>query len=399
MHRPPLPSPLAGEGARRADEGAFLKSGVRDIHRAPLIRRYAPPSPARGEGKDKKSVTTTTPRSLRLLVGILSWLLTVAITLLGLAALTFFIGRILPIDPVLSIVGEKAPQAVYDRVFLELGLDKPVWVQFFDYIAKILRGDFGTSFATTRPVLTDLLNFFPATLELSTIGLLLGVLFGVPMGVASAYWHEKWPDHLMRIVGLVGYSVPIFWLGLVGLFVFYYRLGWVAGPGQLDVFYVGVVDRITGSILIDSLIAGEWDIFWNAISHMTLPALLLGYYSLAYISRMTRSVMLDQLTREYVLTARLKGASEFTVVMGHALRNAAIPLVTVIALSYGGLLEGSVLIETIFSWPGIGNYIYSSLFAADMNAVLGGTLLVGVVFVFLNMLSDVLYRTLDPRAR
>ena len=344
-------------------------------------------------------MTTTTPRSLRLLVGILSWLLTVAITLLGLAALTFFIGRVLPIDPVLSIVGEKAPQAVYDRVYLELGLDKPVLVQFWDYIAKILRGDFGTSFATTRPVLTDLLNFFPATLELSTIGLLLGVLFGVPMGVASAYWHEKWPDHLMRIVGLIGYSVPIFWLGLVGLFVFYYRLGWVAGPGQLDVFYVGVVDRITGSILIDSLIAGEWDIFWNAISHMTLPALLLGYYSLAYISRMTRSVMLDQLTREYVLTARLKGASEFTVVMGHALRNAAIPLVTVIALSYGGLLEGSVLIETIFSWPGIGNYIYSSLFAADMNAVLGGTLLVGVVFVFLNMLSDVLYRTLDPRAR
>ena len=344
-------------------------------------------------------MTTTTPRSLRLVVGILSWLLTVAITLLGLAALTFFIGRVLPIDPVLSIVGEKAPQAVYDRVYLELGLDKPVLVQFWDYIAKILRGDFGTSFATTRPVLTDLLNFFPATLELSTIGLLLGVLFGIPMGVASAYWHEKWPDHLMRIVGLIGYSVPIFWLGLVGLFVFYYRLGWVAGPGQLDVFYVGVVDRITGSILVDSLIAGEWDIFWNAISHMTLPALLLGYYSLAYISRMTRSVMLDQLTREYVLTARLKGASEFTVVMGHALRNAAIPLVTVIALSYGGLLEGSVLIETIFSWPGIGNYIYSSLFAADMNAVLGGTLLVGVVFVFLNMLSDVLYRTLDPRAR
>jgi len=344
-------------------------------------------------------VTTTTSRSLRLVVGILSWLLTVAITLLGLAALTFFIGRVLPIDPVLSIVGEKAPQAVYDRVYLELGLDKPVLVQFWDYIAKILRGDFGTSFATTRPVLTDLLNFFPATLELSTIGLLLGVLFGVPMGVASAYWHEKWPDHLMRIVGLIGYSVPIFWLGLVGLFVFYYRLGWVAGPGQLDVFYVGVVDRITGSILVDSLIAGEWDIFWNAVSHMTLPALLLGYYSLAYISRMTRSVMLDQLTREYVLTARLKGASEFTVVMGHALRNAAIPLVTVIALSYGGLLEGSVLIETIFSWPGIGNYIYSSLFAADMNAVLGGTLLVGVVFVFLNMLSDVLYRTLDPRAR
>lgn len=338
-------------------------------------------------------------RALSIFIAIGSWLISVAITLLGLAALTFFIGRVVPIDPVLSIVGEKASPEVYNRVFLELGLDKPLWQQFFEYVGKLLRGDFGISFATTRPVITDLLNFFPATLELSTLGLLIGVVLGVPMGVASAYWHEKWPDHLIRVIGLIGYSVPIFWLGLVGLFVFYYLLDWVAGPGQLDVFYVGIVHRVTGSILIDSAIAGEWEIFFNAISHMTLPALLLGYYSLAYISRMTRSVMLDQLSREYVLTARLKGASEFRVVAGHALRNAAIPLVTVIALSYGGLLEGSVLVETIFSWPGIGNYLYSSLFAADMNAVLGGTLLVGVVFVFLNMLSDVLYRTLDPRSR
>lgn len=338
-------------------------------------------------------------RPLRVLTGIATWLLTVAVTLLGLAALTFFIGRVIPIDPVLKIVGEKATPDVYHRVFLELGLDRPIYEQFWGYLTKILRGDFGTSFATNRPVLTDLLNFFPATLELSTIGLLIGVALGVPMGVASAYWHEKWPDHVIRVVGLIGYSVPVFWLGLVGLFVFYYLLEWVSGPGQLDVFFVGTVDRVTGSILIDSALAGEWEIFFNAISHMTLPALLLGYYSLAYISRMTRSVMLDQLSREYVLTARLKGASEFRAVVGHALRNAAIPLVTVIALSYGGLLEGSVLIETIFSWPGIGNYIYSSLFAADMNAVLGGTLLVGVVFVFLNMLSDVLYRTLDPRSR
>lgn len=335
----------------------------------------------------------------RPLLSFASWLLTVAITLVGLAALTFFIGRVLPIDPVISIVGEKASPETYNRVYLELGLDKPVWAQFWDYVTKLLRGDFGTSFSTNRPVLTDLLNFFPATLELSTIGLILGVVLGVPMGVASAYWHEKWPDHLIRIVGLIGYSVPVFWLGLVGLFVFYYLLGWVSGPGQLDVFYVGVVKRVTGAILIDSALQGQWTIFWNAVSHMILPAVLLGYFSLAYISRMTRSVMLDQLSREYVLTARLKGASEFRAVVGHALRNAAIPLVTVIALSYGGLLEGSVLIETIFSWPGIGNYLYSSLFAADMNAVLGGTLLVGAVFVFLNMLSDLLYRALDPRSR
>ena len=336
---------------------------------------------------------------IRLILGFASWLLTVAITLVGLAALTFFIGRVLPIDPVLAIVGEKALPEVYQRVYLELGLDKPIWQQFIEYLGKILRGDFGISYSTSRPVLTDLLNFFPATLELATIGLVIGVALGVPMGVASAYWHEKWPDHVIRIVGLIGYSVPIFWLGLVGLFVFYYKLGWVSGPGQVDVFFTGIVDRVTGSILIDAAIAGEWEVFWNAVSHMILPALLIGYFSLAYISRMTRSVMLDQLSREYVLTARLKGASEFTVVVRHALGNAMIPLVTVIALSYGGLLEGSVLVETIFSWPGIGNYIYSSLFAADMNAVLGGTLLVGVVFVLLNMLSDVLYAALDPRSR
>jgi peptide/nickel transport system permease protein len=357
-----------------------------------------------GEGKanskrENTSLNASATHALRLTYSFLGWLLTVAITLLGLAVLTFFIGRILPIDPVLAIVGEKAPQSTYDRVFLELGLDKPVYQQFWSYISGLLRGDFGVSNSTGRPVLTDLLDFFPATLELSTIGLLIGVVLGVPMGVASAYWHEKWPDHLIRIVGLIGYSVPIFWLGLVALYIFYFRLDWVAGTGQLDVFFQNIVDPVTGSILVDSALAGEWEIFGNAVSHMILPALLLGYYSLAYISRMTRSVMLDQLSREYVLTARLKGASEFRVVMGHALRNAAIPLVTVIALSYGGLLEGSVLIETIFAWPGIGNYIFSSLFAADMNAVLGGTLLVGVVFVFLNMLSDVLYRALDPRSR
>ena len=342
---------------------------------------------------------TSTKRLLRIFTGIGTWLVSVAITLLGLAALTFFIGRVIPIDPVIAIIGDKATPDVYHKVFLELGLDKPLWQQFAEYIVKLLRGDFGTSFQTARPVLSDLLDFFPATLELSTLGLVLGVVLGVPMGVASAYWHEKWPDHLIRVFSLIGYSVPIFWLSLVGLFVFYYKLSWVSGPGQLDVFYNGIVNHVTGSILIDSLTQGQIDVFWNAIGHMTLPAVLLGYYSLAYIARMTRSVMLDELSREYILTARLKGASEWRVVFGHALRNAGIPLVTIVALSYGGLLEGSVLVETIFAWPGIGNYIYQSLFAADMNAVLGGTLLVGCVYVLINSLSDVLYRTLDPRSR
>lgn len=342
--------------------------------------------------------TAITNRCLNHVGQSLSWLATIAITLLGLLALTFFIGRVVPIDPVLSVVGQKASEEVYQRVFLEMGLDKPLWQQFLAYVGKVVQGDFGTSFVTNRPVLTDLVGFFPATLELATLGLLVGTFVGVPAGVASAYWHDKWPDHLIRIIGLAGYSVPIFWLGLVGLFIFYFKLDWVAGPGQVDVFFQGLVEPVTGSILTDSLIAGEWEVFANACSHIILPALLLGYYSLAYISRMTRSMMLDQLTREYVLTARLKGATEYRVVMLHALRNAAIPLVTVIALSYGGLLEGSVLIETIFAWPGIGNYLASSLFRADVNALLGGTVLVGAVFVILNMVSDLLYRMLDPRS-
>lgn len=329
---------------------------------------------------------------------LLSWLVTIAVTLLGLLALTFFIGRVVPIDPVLSVVGQKASEEVYQRVFLEMGLDQPLWQQFASYVGKVLQGDFGTSFVTNRPVLKDLTGFFPATLELATLGLLIGTVVGVPAGVASAYWHNQWPDQLIRIIGLIGYSVPIFWLGLVGLYVFYFKLDWVSGPGQVDVFYQGIVRPVTGSILIDSSLAGEWEVFLNACSHIVLPAVLLGYFSLAYISRMTRSMMLDQLTREYVLTARLKGATEYRAVMLHALRNAAIPLVTVIALSYGGLLEGSVLIETIFAWPGIGNYLASSLFRADVNAVLGGTVLIGAVFIVLNMLSDMLYRMLDPRS-
>ncbi|UAX98309.1 ABC transporter permease (plasmid) [Ensifer adhaerens] len=329
---------------------------------------------------------------------ILTLLLTVGITLIGLVALTFCIGRVVPIDPVLSVVGQKASEEVYQRVFLEMGLDKPLWQQFIAYAGKLLQGDFGTSFVTNRPVLLDLSGFFPATLELATLGLLAGTLIGVPAGVAAAYWHDRWPDYVIRFVGLIGYSVPIFWLGLVGLFVFYSRLDWVSGPGQIDVFYQGIVKSVTGSLLIDSLLSGEWEVFGNALSHIVLPAALLGYYSLAYISRMTRSMMLDQLSREYVLTARLKGATEYRAVMLHALRNAAIPLVTVIALSYGGLLEGSVLVETVFAWPGIGNYIASSLFRADINAVLGGTVLVGAVFILLNMISDVVYQMLDPRS-
>ncbi len=325
--------------------------------------------------------------------------LTVALTFLGLLFVTFLIGRVVPIDPVLAAVGDRAPAEVYERVRVELGLHLPLYQQFFLYLAKVVQGDLGHSVLTANPVTKDILRVFPATLELATAATLFGVLLGIPMGVMAAVHQGRWPDQVLRVVGLFGYSIPVFWLGLMGLLLFYGRLDWAPGPGRLDVFYEGLVEPVTGVILIDSALAGEWEIFRNALAHMVLPAAILGYFSLAYISRMTRSFMLEQLNQEYITTARVKGASERSVVWRHALGNVRIPLVTVIALSYGNLLEGSVLTETVFAWPGLGLYLTHSLLSADMNAVLGGTIVVGAVFIGINLLSDVLYRVMDPRAR
>ena len=327
------------------------------------------------------------------------FLFQVALTLLGLLAVTFFIGRVVPIDPVLAVVGDQAPRDVYEAVKRELGLDQPLWWQVWVYVKKMAAGDFGQSLLTNRPVIEDIKRVFPATLELATFATIIGVALGVPMGIAGAVWQDRWPDQLVRVVGLVGYSVPIFWLGIIGLLVFYGILGWVQGPGRLSVFFEDMVPVVTGVILIDAAIAREWEVFWNAFGHVVLPSAVLGYFSIAYIARMTRSFMLEQLNQEYIITARAKGVSEARIIWVHALRNVSVPLVTVIALSYARLLEGAVLTETVFAWPGLGRYLTTALLAADMNAVLGATIVVGLVFVGINLLSDLLYRLLDPRAK
>ncbi len=252
---------------------------------------------------------------------------------------------------------------------------------------------------TSNPVMQDIRRAFPATLELATLGTIIGAGLGVPLGVWAAVRRGGLVDQVVRVVGLIGYSVPIFWLGLMALVVFYARLGWVGGPGRIDIVYEYTLTPVTGLLLLDTAMAGEWQAFGNALSHLILPASLLGYFSLAYISRMTRSFMLNELGQEYVVAARAKGLSETRIIWRHALRNAMVPLVTVIALSYAGLLEGSVLTETVFAWPGLGLYITNSLQNADMNAVLGGTIVVGSIFIGLNLLSDLLYRLLDPRTR
>lgn len=326
-------------------------------------------------------------------------ILTLVLTFLGLTAVTFAIGRVMPSDPVLAIIGDRASNEVYEATFKAMGLDRPIYEQYWRYLTELMNGDLGTSIMTARPVLTDILIFFPATLELATIGTLIGVFLGIPMGVLAAVNQGRWIDHVVRIFGLIGYSVPVFWLGMVGLLVFYGNLGWVGGPGRIEPYFDGIVDTVTGIILIDSALADEWDVFWDALSHLILPASILGTFALAYIARMTRSFMLDQLSQEYVLTARVKGASEFAVIWKHAFRNVLVQLITIIGLTYASLLEGSVLTETVFSWPGIGQYITTSLFNADMSAVLGGTIVVGTCFVGINMLSDLLYKLVDPRAR
>jgi peptide/nickel transport system permease protein len=335
----------------------------------------------------------------RLLFAGCGLLLSLAATFGGLLIITFIIGRMMPIDPVLSAVGDRASVATYAAAKKAMGLDLPIWHQFLRYAWNVLHGDLGTSILTARPVLEDLIRVFPATAEMATVAIIIGIAFGIPLGVWAAVYRNSVLDQIMRVVGLIGYSVPIFWLGIMGLLIFYLDLEWVGGPGRIDVYLDGEVPTVTGFILIDSLIAGDWEVFTNAFSHIILPATLLGYYSLAYISRMTRSLMLEQLNQEYLITARVKGLSERRVVWRHAFGNIQVALITVCALAFANILEGSVLTETVFAWPGIGRYITTALLSADMNAVLGGTVVVGTVYVAMNLLSDVLYRIVDPRAR
>jgi len=326
-------------------------------------------------------------------------LASVPITLFGLILITFLIGRVVPIDPVLAIVGDRAPQDVVARTRLELGLDKPLLEQFVRYVGQLARGDLGRSVMTSNRVSEDIARFFPATLELATAALLIAVALGVPLGVYAAVRQGSWVDTTIRVVCLSGYSIPIFVLALLALLVFYATLQWAPGPGRQSIMFDGMVEQRTGLLLVDAALAGDWDAFHDALKQIALPALVLGLSNMAYIARMTRAFMLENLAGEYVVTAKAKGLSAAAVVWRHAFGNILVRLVTVVVLTYAGLLEGAVLTETIFSWPGLGQYLTGSLLNADMNAVLGATLVVGLAYVALNLFSDLMYRVLDPRVR
>ncbi|MGE7368656.1 ABC transporter permease [Neorhizobium sp. NPDC001467] len=323
----------------------------------------------------------------------------VLLTLFGLTVLTFLIGRVMPVDPVIAAVGDNAPEDVILRVRAEMGLDQPIPVQFLHYLSQLAHGDFGMSVLTKNPVAEDIVRFFPATFELATAALLLAMLVGIPLGVWAAVRQGSFTDQTIRVVCLAGHSVPVFMLSLISLLIFYSWLDIAPGPGRQDIIFDGMIDTVTGILTIDTLIAGDFDAFWDALAHMAQPVIILAYFSMAYIARMTRAFMIDALKGEYVITARAKGLSLTTVIWGHAFPTVAVQLVTVIALTYAGLLEGAVVTETVFSWPGIGQYLTVSLMNADMNPVVGTTLLIGIIYVGLNLIADILYRVLDPRVQ
>lgn len=320
--------------------------------------------------------------------------------IIGVTLIAFIISHAVPADPVTANLGQKAmsdPEIVA-AFRAEWGLDDPVPQQYFTYVTKLLQGDMGRSIKSRRAVAEDIRSFLPATIELASVAILFGVTIGILLGVLSSLFRNSWIDHVARFVSLLGVSLPVFWLALLALQIFYAQLGWAAGPGRLDVG-LEPPPHVTGLYTIDAILAGQWDVFLNALHHLILPAIVLGSYTTGLITRVTRSAMLEVLGEDYVRTARAKGLASRKVVMRHAFRNALIPVVTVIGFSYGNLLAGAVLTESIFAWPGIGQYAYRASSSLDFPAIMGVSLVIALIFILVNLIVDVLYFWLDPRLR
>lgn len=313
---------------------------------------------------------------------------------------TFSLTHAVPGDPITAIISDRQADNEAVRAALEKrwGLDQPLPVQYGYYVRNLLRGDLGESISRRTPVADELRQRIPATIELSLFAMLFAVVVGVPLGIVSALNHDRWPDHLARFFTLIGTSVPVFWLGLLLLYVFFYRLHWLPGPGRLDVG-MQPPDTITGAVTLDALLRGQWDVLVAALRRLVLPAIVLGAFAMGIIARMLRSSLLAALGDDYVRTARAKGLIERRVVAGHALRNALIPTVTVFGLTAASLLAGAVLTETIFSWPGVGSFAVTAALKLDYPALLGVTFVVAVIYVLINLLVDIVYGLLDPRIR
>ncbi|MBL8704013.1 MAG: ABC transporter permease subunit [Rhodospirillales bacterium] len=319
-------------------------------------------------------------------------------TFLGVTLLTFAMIRLIPGDPILLLFGERSvDDAVYNQMKADLGLDKPILVQYGYYLWDLAQGDFGTSIVTRTPVLSEFLALFPATVELSLTAMTFAVLIGLPAGIVAAVRRNSVFDHTVMGASLTGYSMPIFWWGLLLILLFSVTLGWTPVSGRMAVRYF--IEPVTGFVLIDAWLAGEWGAFKSALQHLILPAVALGTIPLAVIARMTRSSMLEVLNDDYIRTARAKGLPPWRVVGLHALRNALIPVITVIGLQVGALLSGAILTETIFSWPGVGKWLIESIRRRDYPVVQGGVLLAASIVMLVNLTVDVMYGLINPRIR
>lgn len=316
----------------------------------------------------------------------------------GVTFATFFIAQVVPADPALAALGDNAREDQIQAFREKNGLNKPAAVQYAVYMNKLLHGDLGQSLRTSRPVMDDLKEFFPATIELSFTAFFISMLIGIPAGVVAALTQNRLPDSLVRILALLAGSMPVFFLGILALEIFHRQWGLFPGPGRLDP-YLLTPPRVTGFMTIDSLLAKDFKAFIDSIYHMILPALVLGSASAALLARMTRGAMLEVFSQDYIRTARAKGNTPRAVVQNHAAKNAALPILTVLGGLLGGLLSGAVLTETIFSWPGIGRYVTTSASSLDFPAVMGVTLLAGLIYAFINLLIDLLYALIDPRIR
>jgi dipeptide transport system permease protein len=320
-------------------------------------------------------------------------------SLIGVVIVTFLLTRALPGDPAAYFAGPAASQEAIEQVRTKLGLDRPLPEQFFRYVADLARGDLGSSLTTGQPVTAEIRNRLPASAELTLLGLLVSVVIALPLGILAATRQGSLIDHVCRVVTTAGVSLPVFFTGLILVYVFYYLLGWAPAPlGRLDVFF-SPPPQVTGLYLVDSLIAGNFETFRASLSQLVLPAVTLGIFSLAPLARMTRASMLAVLSYDFLRTARASGLTPYTVTITYAFRNAMLPVVTTLGMVFSFLLGANVLVEKVFAWPGIGSYAVEALIASDFAPVQGFVLTMAVMYVMLNLLIDVLYGVIDPRVR
>lgn len=328
----------------------------------------------------------------RLVIGLL---LCISVTFVA-----FLLTQVVPGDPIAASIGDIAasdPEIV--AAFKQrYGLDRPFFEQYAIYLGNLLQGDLGVSIQSRRPVTVDLAQYMAATIELAVAAMTLAMLFGLTLGVAAAVHRERWPDHVIRVISLAGVSVPTFWLSIVALYVFFYLLGISPGVGRLPPG-AAAPPPLTGMFTVDALLTGDWQTLWDALAHLALPAVVLAVYTIGAITRFTRASVLEALGQDYVRSARAKGLPERIVLMRHVLRPALAAIVTVSGLAFGRMLGGAVLVESVFSWPGLGEYAYRSALALDLRAIMGVSLVVAVIYIFVNLIVDILYALIDPRIR